>query len=231
MKLNTFYLKVLALLIMTIDHIAVAFLPITGTAYVIMRMVGRISAPLFWFTFAFGYKHTHDKQKYKIRLLIAALAMTGINTFLSFVFPNLPFNFSPLHPNMFFSFLIMCVVIDIFELINKPHKFYQQVLVAIIAFFYAYLAARVIDYSWHIVLSILIFYFIPKQWLQLLLFIVSSIVICCIEQNFIQVFMIISAVFLANFDSKKPKQNAKWLFYIYYPLHIYLFALGAKLFL
>lgn len=231
MKLNTFCLKVLALIIMTLDHIAMAFLPITGSAYVIMRIIGRISAPLFWFTFAFGYKHTHNKQKYKIRLLIATLAMAIANTILGLFLPQSPFNFSPIHPNMFFSFLIMCIVIDIFELINQHPKIYQRILVALVAILYAYLATRVIDYSWYIVLSVLIFYFIKKQWLQILLFVAVCIGICFIKQNFVQLFMVIAAVFIANFDSKKPKQSIKWLFYIYYPLHTYLLALAVKLFL
>lgn len=73
-RLNSTNLKIIALVIMTIDHIAVygnnifSFLP-----YDILRSIGRIAAPLFMFALVMGAGHTKSKGKFLLRMYIASL--------------------------------------------------------------------------------------------------------------------------------------------------------------
>ena len=57
-------LKLLALGLMLIDHIY-EFLP--GMP-VILTILGRISAPLFFFCTAWGFHHTRSRETYLLRL-------------------------------------------------------------------------------------------------------------------------------------------------------------------
>lgn len=53
-------LKMVALVTMTIDHIGVILLP----QYPILRIIGRISFPIFAYMVAEGCHYTHDKRRY-----------------------------------------------------------------------------------------------------------------------------------------------------------------------
>ncbi len=75
--MTNFQLKILALIFMTIDHIGY-FVPIdkSYTPHLVMRMIGRLSFPIFLFLILEGYKHTSNKKKYVISLYIFALIST-----------------------------------------------------------------------------------------------------------------------------------------------------------
>lgn len=69
------WLKVIAMITMTIDHTAV-FIPYfheQPTIYYTMRTVGRIAFIIFAFLLAEGFVHTHDKRKYGRNLTIFAI--------------------------------------------------------------------------------------------------------------------------------------------------------------
>ena len=72
--LSNFWLKVLALLTMTIDHIG--FLFMYGEAYTIFRSIGRLALPLFCFMIAEGAIHTKSFNKYALRLGVMASAIS-----------------------------------------------------------------------------------------------------------------------------------------------------------
>ena len=73
MKLSRSQIKILALMAMTLDHVAAIFLVPTSGAYLWMRFVGRLTAPVMSFFIAEGFHYTHDRIAYKERLLIFAL--------------------------------------------------------------------------------------------------------------------------------------------------------------
>ena len=68
--LSNFWLKLIALLTMTIDHIGY-LLPYSTTALV-FRYIGRLALPLFCFMIAEGAIHTKSFKKYALRLGIMA---------------------------------------------------------------------------------------------------------------------------------------------------------------
>lgn len=73
-----FILKIIAIVSMTFDHIAVASSSygLYGTKYDVMRSIGRLALPLFAFLIVEGVIHTRSFWKYFSRLLSSALIVT-----------------------------------------------------------------------------------------------------------------------------------------------------------
>lgn len=91
----TFWLKGIALVAMTIDHVGVVFgnggwnwLPFHSSY---LRTIGRISFPLFAFCLAQGWHRTHDRKKYFLHLTGGAVA-SQIPFTMAFYAPNLVMN-------------------------------------------------------------------------------------------------------------------------------------------
>ena len=71
-KLTATQVKVIAIIAMTLDHIAFTFVP-SGTAlHYILHMIGKTTAPIMCYFLAKGFRYTHDRKKYFIRLLLFA---------------------------------------------------------------------------------------------------------------------------------------------------------------
>ena len=77
-------LKVIAVLSMLLDHIAIVFVSPDGpvwfsalgqqiTLYWCMRVIGRMAFPIFAFLIVEGVRHTHDRVRYGINLFVFAL--------------------------------------------------------------------------------------------------------------------------------------------------------------
>jgi len=88
--LNSFHLKIIALIFMTVDHIAVyVFMPlqVPVVAYEIFRGVGRIAAPLFLYIAINSAQYTRSKPKLILRLYAASAILGLINIVSSEILP------------------------------------------------------------------------------------------------------------------------------------------------
>lgn len=68
---DSFWLKVIALVTMTIDHTAAAL--VYDSWYLPMRCIGRIAFPIYCFLLLEGFVHTGNRKKYLLRLLLLFL--------------------------------------------------------------------------------------------------------------------------------------------------------------
>lgn len=71
--MNRQQIKLLAITAMTIDHIALVFVPSSSILYYVMRLIGRLTAPLMAFMLTEGFRYTHSRLKYLLRLFAFAL--------------------------------------------------------------------------------------------------------------------------------------------------------------
>lgn len=71
--ITNFQLKMIALITMIIDHTGLMFHGYGGADLTMMRVIGRISFPIFAFLISEGCRHTRDIRKYMLRLLAFAL--------------------------------------------------------------------------------------------------------------------------------------------------------------
>lgn len=111
--LTAFQIKVLALVIMTVDHIgAFAFeVPIVARYEGLLRSVGRLAAPLFLFLLVQSIRHTRSKPKFLLRLYLAGvcteLFVTVMNLCLGEVFNY----FTPGNILFTFFYTTLCIVL------------------------------------------------------------------------------------------------------------------------
>lgn len=71
--LSAYQIKVIAIIAMTIDHIAWMWVPAVTAAGQCMHTIGRITAPIMCYLLVEGYIRTHDVRKYTFRLGIFAV--------------------------------------------------------------------------------------------------------------------------------------------------------------
>ncbi len=76
--MSLFTIKLIALLAMTLDHLAI-FFPYVKHA-LLFHWIGRIAAPVFIWGIINGMKHTSDKKKYVFRLYTCSIIMSVIQT-------------------------------------------------------------------------------------------------------------------------------------------------------
>ncbi len=68
-------IKLIAIIAMTIDHIAWAVAPGYSTEWwaIVMHVIGRLTKPIMWYCIAEGYHYTRNVKKYTARLFLFAL--------------------------------------------------------------------------------------------------------------------------------------------------------------
>lgn len=108
--LNATHIKLFALLFMTIDHIgAYGFeIPVIGEYRSLLRLIGRIAAPLFMYFVIESLKHTRDKKKFLLRLYIAGVCTGAANLLVSTLVFDSYLSFGNIFPSFAWTvFIIM----------------------------------------------------------------------------------------------------------------------------
>ena len=115
LSFNSFQIKLLALVFMTIDHLGAyaSDIPVFGACTLLLRTLGRISAPLFLFAVVQGAIHTRSKWKYFLRLYLAGVCVSFFDMFVYH------FAGSALHlpgwGNIFYTFAFILLYILLME--------------------------------------------------------------------------------------------------------------------
>lgn len=120
--LTTFQLKLLALLFMTIDHLGAyaSGIPLFAQHYTLLRILGRISAPLFLFAIVQGAIHTKSKVKYFLRLYLAGVGIGIFDTVFYILWGKALA--MPKFGNIFFTFAFVVLYIFLAERLLTGYK-------------------------------------------------------------------------------------------------------------
>lgn len=223
--LTSFELKLVALITMTIDHIGAVLLP----QYGFLRIIGRIAFPLYAFLIVEGFFYTKDIKKYILRLVIFAL--------ISEIFFDIAFYDRLIykgHQNVFFTLFIGLITVLFTDLIRK--KMYENEkkpkylfgILLIIIFIAGILIADLLktDYSFYGVFMIYCFYMFRFNFLSQL---ISVGYINGFMMSGTQVYALLAMPFIYLYNQKPGKYKFRWLFYLYYPIHLILIFLFSKL--
>jgi len=231
-------LKILAMILMFIDHIGSvivfkyndAKLETIGyvmmrrldTVYLILKSIGRGALPIFCFLLVEGFYHTTNKWKYLGRLVLLALIS------------EIPFNlafrdklFAKDLQNVFFALsisLLMLILCDMILGYEKMNYILRTCIFCCIIAAAAYLAYYFkFDYNYKLPLCVAGLYFLRPlkkeqalagaamfswEWVDKLSYISSSLI-------FIPIY----------FYNGKRGLKIKYLFYFFYPVHLFLFYL------
>ncbi len=108
-------IKWIALITMTVDHLAAyGFeIPVFKRHFDILRIIGRISAPIFLFLLTESIKHTRSKGKFLLRLYFGAVGVGLFISITNLLFDDTIGRFS--HSNILFDYVYTTLYIILIE--------------------------------------------------------------------------------------------------------------------
>jgi len=211
--MNATEIKKLAIIAMTIDHIA-WLLPLDNMAIpYFMHVFGRITAPIMWFFIAEGCHYTKDWKRYFTRMLVFAV----ISHFAYCFYEGYPYHV--LYTSVMWSLALSILLIKLIETERIPSwgKLLPIILLIICS----------IRADWGVLALTMpaVLYFCRHSFKeQAAAIVISGIVAAIITDTFLpykilQLFVCLSIPLLANYNKQRGEGN-KWFFYLYYPLHL-----------
>ena len=116
--MTTTTLKLIALALMVIDHIY-EFVP--GTP-LIFTILGRLSAPIFFFCAVWGFHYTRNRRVYLTRMYLCSALMGVLDCLLN---TSLAQPAVPCYNNIFSTLFMICLFIDLWE---KGDRIWKKLL-------------------------------------------------------------------------------------------------------
>lgn len=234
-SLDATTLKLIAILAMTIDHVAWLLFP--GYAKqalpLVMHIIGRITCPIMCFFIAEGYYHTKNLNNYTFRLFLFAIISHFAYLFASDSFVDarsfIPFYFGSIlnQTSVMWSLAWGLVLLRIAEQprYSETKKLLLTILVCLISF----------PSDWSCIASLCVLAFgtnrgdLRAQSRWMLFFVALYAAVYCFSLDLVygllQLAVALSIPLLACYNGQRGKhahRNAltKWGFYLYYPLHL-----------
>lgn len=197
-------LKIIALITMLIDHIGYLLLP----QFFILRIIGRISFPIFAYYLALGATRTKQPKRYALRLLLFG--------FISQIPYNLMIHQTPLSfedPNIFFTLLWGLMAI---YCLASP-KWYVNV--AIVPLIYGVHLLN-LSYGYYGILLILIFHWYHQKPLAMSLAMLAASFEYWMEAGNIYQFYALPVLVLLIYQPRLGLRLPKYASYLFYPVHL-----------
>ncbi len=203
-------LKFLAVITMLIDHVGAIFFP----KITLMRIIGRLSFPLFCYFISEGLIYTSNIKAYLERLLLFA--------FISEVPYDLAFHgtiYCPGKQNVFFTLFLGLIAILFLHTYLTERPVAAIVLAGVSA-----LIAEVLhtDYGWFGVTVIIIFYCFKNYQTK------GTFVFALFNTGYslmtgtLKLYAMAAAIPILLYNGKRGKLDCKYLFYAFYPVHLLL---------
>ena len=188
---------------MLVDHIGSFLFP----KLIFLRVLGRLSLPLFAYQFVVGFRNTSDPDRYFKRLTLFALISQIPYQFLT--------GFDSFELNILFTFLFSFVVLMILK-----KKGLQKLWVLLILPIFLWCS-----YSYYGLALILLIYYVRKWNIGFVFLNLIYVISTGVWVQFVSVFSypLIGCIdrFVAfyRFDNLELK-NFKYFFYLFYPAHL-----------
>lgn len=225
--LNSNQLKMIAIISMTIDHLASVIFPNYPTNFgiLLLHIIGRLAAPIMWFFIAEGYHYTHDLKKYIERLFLFAILSHFAYNF-AFGIPFIPFQTTIFNQtSVIWPLAWGLVALTISKSENPVLKQWMKSALIIGITVITFCA----DWSSIAVLAILAIGNnrgnFKKQMTGMVAWVAMYSIVYFLFINkiygIIQMFVILTIPLLKRYNGERGSwKNMKWFFYIYYPLHL-----------
>ena len=238
--LNSNQLKLIAIIAMTVDHIAWAMFDGYPSALLplVMHIIGRLTCPIMCYFIAEGYHYTRNINKYTFRLFAFAFVSHFAYIFASNDFVDFK-SFIPFYYGNFLNQtsvmwslawgLVMLRIADS-KRIKSIYKVLLVILICIIT----------LPSDWSCIAALCIMAIgtnrgnFRKQmsWMIFYVALYSLVYFFAIDKAYgiLQMGVVLSIPVIAMYNGKRgknPKINKfmKWFFYIFYPLHLFVIGL------
>jgi hypothetical protein len=234
--LNSNSIKIIAIIAMTIDHIAWLLFPGYPREIIpiAMHIVGRVTCPIMCYFVAEGYHHSKNIAKYTQRLFLFAVishfayifsseSFVDWRSFIPFYYGEILNQTSVMWP---LAWGLVMLRVAFSEKIRENIKPVLIILICLITF----------PSDWSCIASLCILAFgtnrgkFKTQMLWMVFYVALYAVVYFLALDnvygLIQMAVVLAIPILAMYNgqrgsSKQMNQTMKWLFYIYYPLHLF----------
>lgn len=238
--LNRNVLKLIAVITMIVDHTAVVFFP----RVMILRIIGRISFPIFAYFISEGAKYTKNKLRYFLNMAIMGLFFQKI--YGDFVtYPTI---------NEFLDYSIAILLIYLFQFVKKTLFDFKSIkriiffslssisLVALLIFIYYLTTQKVFEYGYlgvimPFILSLFDFSTVKnkKRFMIVLdsrifkyILLILTTILLALPINtyqtkttcYYQSFGVLALIPMFFYNGQNGKWNIKHFFYLFYPIHL-----------
>ena len=235
--LNSNALKIIAIVAMTIDHIAWLVFPgyNDGIIPVVLHIIGRLTCPIMCYFIAEGYHYTKNINQYTLRLfafsfishfayIFASSSFIDWKSFIPFYYGDI-FNQTSVMWPLAWGLVMLRVVNS--ERINSIIKVLLVLLICVITF----------PSDWSCIASLCILAIgtnresFRKQmlWMVFYVGIYSVVYFFTLDKLYgiIQMGVVFSIPLIMMYNGQRGRSQRinrfmKWLFYIYYPLHLFI---------
>lgn len=234
--LNSNALKMIAIIAMTIDHIAWLVFPDYPHEVlpVILHTIGRLTCPIMCYFIAEGYHYTKNIRKYTCRLFVFAVISHFAYIFASADFVDwksfIPFYYGNIlnQTSVIWPLAWGLVMLRIVNSEKIPKQWVKTVLILLICLV-------TFPSDWSCIASLCILAFgtnrgklrTQSMWLIIYVAIYATVYCFAIDwvYGLVQMGVVLAIPFIKLYNGKRgknPRVNKimKWFFYIYYPLHL-----------
>lgn len=197
-------LKLVAVVFMLVDHVGLLLFDNN----IIMRILGRLSFPIFAFCLSNGFIYTSSVKKYSIRLFVFA------------VISQIPYMFISDNLNIFFTLLLSLMFLYSYEYFdNKIFSYFLMFYILLMSYFLK------VDYGCYGVLLVFLFYRYLRVHYNIKYLLIENIVLtliyCLFLDVYLQMFSVLSVFLIVVLRGYRLKIN-KYFYYCFYPVHIVL---------
>ena len=203
-------LKLLAMLTMTIDHIGAILLP----QYRFLRIIGRLSMPIYAYMIAEGCFYTHDRRAYFLRLAGVAAVCQVVYALVD----------RSLYQCILVTFSLSVALICAVENARKketPLSFIMAAALFAGVYFVCeklslFLPGFHVDYGiWGVLLPVIVYF----GGRDLIAFALGTLLLC-LSLGGLQWWSMLTVPLMALYNGQRGKHRMGWVFYLYYPLHL-----------
>lgn len=232
--MSTFTLKLIALILMVIDHVGFYFAGMPA----VFRLLGRAAYPLFLFCMIWGYHYTRNRGRYLLRLYLGSLFMTAFGWLVD---AYLPTENGYGNHNIFLPMFLVGVLISAVELFQKDRKKGGLLLGGIFAVQLLYYALpfsktmsgdvltgiipnlAINEYGFAFVaLGVLMYFLREKKDLFCAMYLLFCIYQFSVQGGMMdQCLMVLALPLMLRYNHQKGP-GMKYFFYLFYPAHTFL---------
>lgn len=225
-QFNANYLKLIAIIAMTIDHAADLIFPGFPAQPVAfgLHFIGRLTAPIMWFFVCEGYYYTRNVKKYMMRMFIFAVISHFAYCF-AFGISMIPFKDSIFNQtSVIYPLFVAIVVLWIQDTELPINKWLKKIIIFVLIW-----TAFPADWSCLAVLAIMDMYKkrgnLKKQMMAMIPYVAIYGIVSFFFVSKIYALVLFGVILvypvLKLYNGEKGKAGwMKWFFYIYYPAHL-----------
>lgn len=225
-QFNVNYLKLIAIIAMTIDHAADLIFPGFPAQPVAfgLHFIGRLTAPIMWFFVCEGYYYTRNVKKYMMRMFIFTVISHFAYCF-AFGISMIPFKDSIFNQtSVIYPLFVAIVVLWIQDTELPINKWLKKIIIFVLIW-----TAFPADWSCLAVLAILDMYKkrgnLKKQMMAMIPYVAIYGIVSFFFVSKIYALVLFGVILvypvLKLYNGEKGKAGwMKWFFYIYYPAHL-----------